>query len=83
LIQRVNSHDLESGYLSPLFLLSEFEKSNNGTTVTIYETESQLFPKKCEVKLHEHLKIKQREQQLVTTGELFPTKSLRVEGNKK
>jgi hypothetical protein len=29
-------------------------KRDDGKTATIYETEVQLFPEKCEVKLHKH-----------------------------
>jgi hypothetical protein len=36
------------------FLCPNLKKFDDGSTATIYETESQLFPKKCEVKLHKH-----------------------------
>jgi len=35
---------------------------------TIYETELQLFPKKCEVKLHEHLKNNAGRAETLKTG---------------
>jgi hypothetical protein len=47
------------------FLLSKNKKFNNGKTVTIYKTESQLFPKNSEVKRQKHSKILHGEQKLL------------------
>jgi len=42
--------DLKNGCKS-VFLLPKFQKLDDGSTATIYKTESRLFHKKCEVKL--------------------------------
>jgi hypothetical protein len=47
--------DLNDEYLSPLFLCPILKNPTTGKPPQIYETELQLFPKKCEVKLQKHL----------------------------
>jgi hypothetical protein len=76
-----NSHNLEKRIFKSAFLLFIFEK--NQTTARLpqtnlpkgrnIKTESQLFPKKCGVKLQKHLKIMQGEQNLLMA---IPTKPL-------
>jgi hypothetical protein len=45
------------------FLFVKFENLTTGKPPQIYETELQLFQKKCEVKLHEHLNSYCRKEQ--------------------
>ncbi|MCL2291122.1 MAG: hypothetical protein FWC34_10570 [Bacteroidetes bacterium] len=46
--------------LIPRYFILENQKSDDGRTAILYETELQLFSKKCEVELQKHSKIVQR-----------------------
>ena len=71
----------ESGKRAIIF---KWKRSDERSTATTYKTESQLFPKKCGVKLQNHLNHTAGKSRnfLKQRAAYFLRKALRVEGTK-